>query len=46
MVERAGTIPFGERPAVREAGQSIVQLYESWAKPAKAAQWRQTLKAK
>jgi len=46
MVERAGTIPFGERPAVQEAGQSIVQLYESRAKPEKAAEWRQTLKAK
>jgi tetratricopeptide (TPR) repeat protein len=46
MVERAGTIPFKDRPAIQQAGQSIVQLYESWAKPEKAAEWRQTLKAK
>ena len=43
MIERAASIPFEDRLALREAGQRIVQLYESWGKPDRAAEWREQL---
>ena len=30
--------------AIREAGERLVQLYEAWAKPDKAAEWKAKLK--
>ena len=40
MAQREATIPFEDRLALAQAGERIVQLYESWGKPEKAAQWR------
>ncbi len=30
--------------AVQAAGRQVVQLYEAWGKPEKAAEWREKLK--
>jgi hypothetical protein len=46
MAQREATIPFEDRLALAQAGERIVQLYESWGKPEKAAQWRVKLQNK
>ena len=46
MIQREGTIPFEDRPALAQAGKWIVQLFESWGKPEKAAEWREKLRTK
>jgi eukaryotic-like serine/threonine-protein kinase len=46
MVQREAAIPFEDRPALKQAGEGIVQLYESWGKPEKAAEWREKLQMK
>lgn len=43
MLQREATVPFEDRPKVEQAGERIVQLYESWGKPEKAAEWRAKL---
>ena len=44
MVQRAATNPTGSRPALEEAGRRIVQLYQNWGRPEKAAEWTQKLR--
>jgi len=46
MMQREATIPPTFRRMVEWAGSSIVQLYQSWGKPEKAAEWREKLQAK
>ena len=46
MVQREATIPFEDRLALAQAGERIVQLYEAWEKPDKAAEWREKLLSK
>jgi hypothetical protein len=43
MLQRAATAPES-RPAAEEAGKRIVQLYQSWGRPDKAAEWTQRLR--
>jgi tetratricopeptide (TPR) repeat protein len=45
MMERVAAIPLQQR-FLSEARDRIAQLYESWGKPEKAAEWRQKLQAK
>jgi len=46
MTEQTEAIPFEYRPGIDKAGQRIVQLYERWEKPDKAAAWRDKLSQK
>jgi tetratricopeptide (TPR) repeat protein/predicted Ser/Thr protein kinase len=46
MMNRQAGIPSDSRRALVEAGERIVQLYESWGKPEKAAEWREKLQIK
>jgi tetratricopeptide (TPR) repeat protein/predicted Ser/Thr protein kinase len=39
MLQRQATTPVESRPALKEAGLRIVQLYQNWSKPEKAAEW-------
>jgi tetratricopeptide (TPR) repeat protein len=39
LVQRKATIPWEYRSASERAGKRIVQLYEKWRKPKKAAEW-------
>jgi tetratricopeptide (TPR) repeat protein len=41
LVQQKDTIPWESRSAVDEAGEKIVQLYRNWAKPEKAAEWKE-----
>ncbi|MGO9468406.1 MAG: tetratricopeptide repeat protein [Isosphaeraceae bacterium] len=40
---RAARIPAPSKYRLTEAGDRVIQLYEAWAKPEKAAEWRQKL---
>jgi len=44
MLQQKSAIPFENRSGIAQTGELIVQLYEKWGKPEKAAQWRETLK--
>jgi hypothetical protein len=46
MVQRKATVPADSLGLVVRAGQRIVELYESWGKLEKAAEWRQKVQAK
>jgi tetratricopeptide (TPR) repeat protein/predicted Ser/Thr protein kinase len=46
MLQREAAIPLEDRPVLSQAGERIVQLYEKWEKPEKAAEWRQRLQPK
>ena len=46
MSQRKATIPAGNTSALDEAGQRIIQLYRSWSKPEKAAEWTKTLRSR
>jgi non-specific serine/threonine protein kinase/serine/threonine-protein kinase len=46
MIERQFAMPFEDRGALAQAGERIVQLYESWGKPQKATEWRVKLQTK
>jgi len=46
VVQQQATIPLQDRRVLAEVGERIVQLYENWDKPGKAAEWRQRLKPK
>jgi hypothetical protein len=39
MVDRSMTMPAGERHRITEACERIVELYQRWGKPNKAAEW-------
>ncbi len=43
LMQREATIPLEDRRVLSDAGERIVQLYESWEKPEKAAEWRERL---
>jgi tetratricopeptide (TPR) repeat protein len=43
MIDREATMPFEDRSALTQAGEWLVQLYERWGKPEKAAEWRNKL---
>jgi eukaryotic-like serine/threonine-protein kinase len=43
MIDREAMISFEDRSALTQAGVWIVQLYERWGKPEKAAEWRSKL---
>ena len=43
MIQREATIPAENRPELRRAEDWIVQLYQDWGKPEKAAEWRAKL---
>src|SRR5262249_38713560 len=40
MKQRAAKIPLSGKPYQSAALERIVQLYEAWGKPEKAAEWR------
>jgi hypothetical protein len=44
MLQREATIPASERIELERAGEWIVQLYQDWGKPDKAAEWREKLR--
>jgi eukaryotic-like serine/threonine-protein kinase len=44
VMEREAEISLQDRQALSEAGDRIVQLYQDWQKPDKAAEWRAKLK--
>jgi hypothetical protein len=46
MLQREAAIPLEDRLVLSQAGERIVQLYEKWEKPEKAAEWRQRLQPK
>ena len=46
LLQREATIPFEDRRRLAHAGERIVQLYESWGKPEKVAEWREKLRTK
>ncbi len=43
VMQREAAIPLKDRRVLSEAGERIVQLYEDWEKPEKAAEWRNRL---
>jgi tetratricopeptide (TPR) repeat protein len=43
LIARAAKVPTPARHNLTEAGARIVQLYDAWEKPDKAAEWRKTL---
>jgi serine/threonine protein kinase/Tfp pilus assembly protein PilF len=43
MKERAAKIPRRDKGRLQEAGQRLVDLYETWGKKDKAAEWRKRL---
>ena len=45
LVQRQAIIPAANQSAVKDAGERIVQLYQDWGKPDKAAAWKQKLQA-
>ena len=45
VMQREAAIPVENRPMLSEAGVRIVQLYEDWEKPEKAAEWRNRLQS-
>ena len=46
MLQREAAIPLEDRPVLPQAAERIVQLYEKWEKPEKAAEWRERLQSK
>jgi hypothetical protein len=46
MLQRQATVPTDNLSRMVQAGQRIVELYESWGKLEKAAEWRQKVQAK
>jgi tetratricopeptide (TPR) repeat protein/predicted Ser/Thr protein kinase len=46
VMQREAAIPLKDRLVLSQAGERIVQLYENWEKPQKAAEWRDRLQSK
>jgi serine/threonine protein kinase len=44
MQQRESTIQASSRFKLKQAGNWVVQLYQDWKKPGKAAEWRQKLR--
>jgi serine/threonine protein kinase len=45
MKQRKAEIPLNARKCLTYAAKQLVQLYEAWGKPEKAAEWRKELEA-
>jgi hypothetical protein len=45
MKQRAAQIPLNGKPRLAEALERLVQLYDAWGKPDKAARWRSELES-
>ena len=45
MKRRQDAMTAPDRPALDEAGQSILKLYRDWGKPEKAAEWKQKVQS-
>jgi len=45
MKRRQDAMTAPDRPALDEAGQSILKLYRDWGKPEKAAEWKQNVQS-
>ena len=43
MKQRQNSIPSQDEGRLKEAADRVVQLYEAWGKPDRAAEWRQKL---
>ena len=43
MIQREATMSTGNRRELERAGQRIVQFYQDWGKPEKAAEWKHKL---
>jgi tetratricopeptide (TPR) repeat protein len=43
MRQKVNTVPAYRRVQLKQAGERIVQLYQAWGKPEKAAEWRAKL---
>jgi len=43
LVQSKATIPSPRLSSVEEAGERLVQFYENWGKPERAAEWRKEL---
>ena len=41
MLQRKATIPWERRSVLNNGSEWIIQLYENWRKPDKAAEWRE-----
>ena len=46
VMQREAAIPLENRRVLSEAGERIIQLYQNWEKPEKAATWRERLQPK
>ena len=46
MMQRETAIPLEDKLVLSQAAERIVRLYESWAKPEQAAEWREKLQSK
>jgi hypothetical protein len=46
MTQQEDASSIANQTEIGNAGQRIVELYESWGKPEKAAEWRQKLAKK
>jgi non-specific serine/threonine protein kinase/serine/threonine-protein kinase len=46
IIERVATVPGNALSEVERAGDRILQLYQDWGKPEKAAEWRLKLDAR
>jgi hypothetical protein len=46
LLKRETAMPFENRSDLEQARNRIVQLYESWGNPQKAAEWREKLQTK
>jgi tetratricopeptide (TPR) repeat protein/tRNA A-37 threonylcarbamoyl transferase component Bud32 len=45
LLQRKATIPSYNRVTMKEVGERIIQLYQHWNRPEKAAAWREKLRA-
>ena len=45
MVDRKATIPIDGQKAITYAATYLAELYQSWGKPGKAAEWRSKVSA-
>ncbi len=45
LIQRKATIPWESQSVLEQAGERVVQLYNDWGKPEKAATWRDELQA-
>lgn len=44
LIEQRANIPQANRSILDEAGERIIQMYQAWGRPEKAAEWREKLR--